>query len=335
MLLRFFKQSLPHVLAAIILFAIVLWGKSFLGQNPTDYYYDFIKMPFYQVLTDFFPNKNFYKTLFCFLLILFTGFYLLQINSKHIIIKNRTYLPALIFFLILSSVQSLQRLNPAVFSAVFLMFTYDNLFSIYHKDDVLNNIFKSGFFIALASLFYAPSAIYLVPLILSILALRTFNFREIISAIIGFLTPWFFYSFYCYIIKDHWNFGIKLFMENLITHADQPWKINYTFYLFAGFFLLLFIITSIFLYNSLQNQKIIVRKYFGAFYWFNLFSVLIILFIPSLSIEIIYILAIPLTFQFAYYFSQSTKRFWPNLLFNLMLAIVLLTQFFPSDLIKW
>ncbi len=334
MIFRFFKQPLPQVLAVIILLTIGLWFKSFLNPNPNGFYFDEIKMPFYQILTDILPDSYFYKILLTFFIFLFTGLYLLQINSKYIIIKNRTYLPVFIFSLLISGIPSLQQINPAIFATLLLAFSFDQIFSIYHKNDALNNLFKAGFFIALASLFYTPSALYILPVLLSIVSLRTFNFREIITALTGFITPWFLYSFYYFFFRDNWSFGVELFKENLLFSIDNHWKSNFFIYLYTGYFLLLFLVSGIFLIRSLESQKIFVRKYFGVFYWFNLVTLLIVLFIPGRSFEVICLFSIPLAFQFAYYFTLSARKFWPSLFFYIMLVIVFLIQFLPERLVS-
>ncbi|MHC1703194.1 MAG: DUF6427 family protein [Tenuifilaceae bacterium] len=327
MLLKFFKQSLPQVIVVIIVLAIILWLQSFLSDLGLSYYFDSIKMPFYDFVTKWLNEGLLKSHIITFVIMMITAFLLLQINSKHIIIKQRTYLPAFIFIILVSGFLPLQRINPTVFASFFLVFAFDHILSLYHKENVLDNLYKAGFFIALATLFYAPVIFYLAAVFLSIISIRTFNIREWLVSIIGFLTPWFFFFFYHYYFNSDLTISYRILVYNLFTEINQ----NYTgtlFYIFCGYCIILFIITGLFLLNSLPNQKISVRKYHGVFFWFNLVTALIVLFVPSCSIEILYIAAIPVSFQFAHYFTLSNRKFWPSFFFILLIGIVALLQFY-------
>lgn len=333
MLLRFFKQSLIQVLAVIIFIAAVLWVSSFFKSSDVFFYFDYQKMPFFELITSISPSKIWLQILLNFTISLISGLYLIQFNSKHIVIKHRSYLPALFFILICSSIPSLQKANPAVFASFFFILAFDHIFSIYHKEQVFDNLFRAGFYISTASLFYAPALLYLLPLIFSILSIRTFNPRELFVTLIGYMTPWLLYSLYTYIAKDDWGLFINLIKENLWDTNSYPYTITLLNYITLGFLLFIFLPSGLFLFNSLQSQKINVRKYFGVFYWFNLTTIIILFTIPLLSIEIIYLFAVPYAFQLSYYFSLSKGKFWPQFLFTMLLACIflphLLCIYFP------
>jgi len=326
MLLKFFKQTLPQIIIVIIVLAILIWLKSFLTDSVFSFYFDSIKMPFYDFITKWLHEGLFKSSLISFVVMLITAFLLLQINSKHIVIKQRTYLPAFFFVILASGFLPVQRINPAIFSSFFLVFAIDHILSIYHKESVLDNLYRAGFFIALASLFYAPSIFYIVAVFLSLISIRTFNIREWIVPIIGLLTPWFFFFFYHYFVNSDLTISYRVIVYNLFTEIN-PISSGVLFYSFIGYSIILFMITGIFLLNSLPNQKISVRKYHGVFFWFNLVTALIVLFIPACSIEILYVAVIPVSFQFAHYFTLSNRKFWPSFLFFLLLGIVALLQF--------
>jgi len=326
MILKFFKQTLPQVIIVLVLIAILLWVRDFFSAITLPFYFDSIKMPFYGLITNWISENIVYGKLITFTIILFTAFYLLQINSKHIVIKQRTYLPAFFYILLSSCFIALHRVNPAIFSALFFVFAFDHIFSIYHKENALDNIFKAGFYIAIASLFYAPSILYIIVLLLAIMSIRTFNIREWFAALFGVITPWFFFFFYHYIINSDLSISFKTLNLNLFTPVNQD-NDSFLVYTFYGYCLLLFLITGFYLLKTLPTQKINVRKYYGVFFWFNLISISILILIPSISYEIIFIAIIPLSFQFAYYFTTCKRNFWSELLFLLLIVIAILMQF--------
>lgn len=329
MLLNFFKQTLPQVIATIIILTLLLWLKSFLSMQVSPFYFESISMPLFSLIYSWLSSNILWSKIFTLTLLLFTGFYLLQINSKHIVVKQRTYLISLFYLLIASSIAVLHQINPAVFAAFFMVFALDHILSIYQKQEVLDNLFKASFFTALASLFYAPAIFYFIAIILSILSIRSFNVREWFAAIFGLLAPLFFYFFYFYFFKSDLFYAFDLFKRNLLTEVNGVNSVM--LYIFYSYFILLFLITGLFLIKTLPTQKISVRKYHGVFFWFNLVTLLIVLLIPCVSIELMFIALIPIVFQYTHYFTITTKRFWPNFLFLMVFVLALLMQLYPIE----
>lgn len=329
MLLKFFKQTLPQVITMIILLSVLLWLKSSFSDFVQPYYFESITMPFYSLIMNWTSNNVFIGRIITFLVSLFIGFYLLHINSKHIVIKQRTYLLSFFYIILISSLISLQQINPAVFAAFFLVFAIDHILSIYHKEIVLDNLFRAGFFIAIASLFYAPTLFYFFAALLSIISIRTFNIREWFALLFGLITPWFFYFFYHYFFNNDFFGALNTLKLNLFTEVN----INNSILLnvFFSYCLLIFITTGFYLVKTLPSQKISARKFHGVFFWFNLTSILIFTLIPTVSIEIFYLALIPIVFQYTHYFTTSNRRFWPNFLFLMFFVLSILMQFYSNQ----
>lgn len=330
MLLKFFKQSLPQVIIAIILISVLLWLRSFLSNQQGYFYFDSIQMPLYSLLASWISNNVLLGRIITFVALLVTGFYLLQINSKHIVIKQRTYLLSFFYLIIMSSLISLQQINPAVFAAFFFVFALDHILSIYHKEVVLDNLFRAGFYIAIASLFYAPVIFYIIAGLLSIVSIRTFNLREWFALLFGLITPWFFYFFYHYFVNSDLMAVINILNINLLTEINHD--IGAFHYIFYSYNLILFIVTGLYIVRTISSEKISVRKFHGVFFWFNLVSILIIVIIPTVSYELLYLALVPITFQFTHYFGTSNRRFWPNFLFFMVLALSILMLFYSNSI---
>ena len=330
MLLKLFKQSIPQVIVIIFLLAILLWLKSCFTDLINPYYFESISMPFYSIIKSWISNNVLLGRVITFIVLLFTGFYLLQINSKHIVIKQRTYLLSFFYIILISSLISLQQLNPAVFAAFFMVFAIDHILTIYHKEVVLDNLFRAGFYIAVASLFYAPIIFYIIAALLSIISIRSFNVREWFALFFGLITPWFFYFFYNYFFNNDLMAVINTLKSNLLTEVNNDYN-SVLHYLFYAYSLLLFIITGFYLVKTISTEKISVRKFHGAFFWFNLVSLLIFMVVPTVSNEILYLAFIPIVFQFTHYFTASKLKFWPNFLFILLFVFSILMQFYSGS----
>ncbi len=326
MLLKFFKQTLPQVIVTIIIITLLLWVKSLFSSHTPSFYWETISMPLYSSISSWLSGNYLWSKVISLTLVFFTGFYLLQVNSKHIVVKQRTYFISFLYLIITSSIIFLQQINPAIFAAFFMVFAVDHILSIYHKDNALDNLFKAGFFTALAALFYAPSIFYFAAILLSIISIRSFNPKEWFVTIFGLIAPLFFYFFYFYFVKNDLFYGFDIFIRNILTEVNS---INNTLlWVLLSFYAIIFIASGIFLIKTLPNQKISVRKYHGVFFWFNLVTILIVIIVPTISYEIIFIALIPIVFQYTHYFTITTKRFWPNLLFIAILLFALVMQFY-------
>jgi hypothetical protein len=326
MLLKFFKRPLPIVFATIIVLAILLWLKSFLTGLSVIFYFDEVQMPLYALIANIISNNGYLAKILAFTIVLLTGLYLIQLNSKHILIKQRSYLPAFLYILLASSFLPMQRLNPAIFAAIFLAIAINFLFSIYDEKEPLDKLFKASMFISLAMMFYLPSIFYIVLVFISIIIIKTFNFRDWIAVLAGFITPWFFYFFYQYLINDN-LWAIPQIIEAVWNTERVKTDYGLFFNIFYYFNGLLFLISAAFLLRSINTQKINIRKYHTILLWFLVITFFVNVFVPFCSIELSYIAAIPVSFIVSNFLTSSRKKFWPEFLLIALFAIAIIMQF--------
>ena len=90
MLLKFFKRQLPTVFSAIILIAILVWLRTLIGIDSLPFYFDENGMPFYELMLRLTGGNTFIESLLALTAMLLTAIYLIQLNTKHILIKYRT-----------------------------------------------------------------------------------------------------------------------------------------------------------------------------------------------------------------------------------------------------
>lgn len=326
MLLKFFKRPLPSVFITMLFIAILLWLQSFLLINKTSYYFEGYEMPFYSIIRNLAGGSSFIERIFAFIVLIASSLYLIQLNTKHILIKYRTYLPTLLFVILSSSFLPLQKINPGLFAAFFLILSIDNLFSAYESSNHLDRIFKASLFTAIASLFYFPTVFFLALIIISLFILRFVSLRDWIVALVGFITPWFFVFFYNYFFKDDLGSIQSIIAKAIeIPEYQRFYGISFTiFYSYAG---LLLIITTLYLLKVFPTQKIITRKNYSIFIWFIILSAAIAFLVGFSSIEIIYLASIPTTFFFSNFFTFSRSRLWPEFLFSILVVLSILMQF--------
>lgn len=326
MLLKFFKRTLPLVLSSVILIALLLWLKSFISPSLSPVQFSQNQMPAYAFLHNLLVNRLFISKLISFTLMLITSLYLIQLNSKHILIKNRSYLPALIYILLTSSFISIQGINPTVFAAFFLVVTIDHLFLSYEKHRPYHNFFMAGFFIGIATLFYLPSSVFLALAFAAILLTRPFNLRDWIVTISGLVTPWYFVFLYHYLVNDNLN-AVPQLISSTWNSPDKFTPTGITFYIFLGINSIAVLISLVSLLRLLPTQKINIRKFHGILIWFTILSALLVAHPQIRSVEVVYIIAIPFSILYSHFLSFSKNRFWPDFFLSAILVLSILMQF--------
>lgn len=326
MLTNILKSNQPGVIFVLIFSAIILWMSSFIEpigiQIPTDD----LSMPLYNFIMQYLKINSLASVLFTFALVLVQAFLMVQFNKKYILINYRTYLPAFFYILISGSFVHLQRFNPAILGCLFIYIAIDYIFSIYRKEYALNKLYLAGFFIAIASLIWAPFAVYILILFIALMILRPFIGREWMVGILGFLTPFLFAFVYYFVFFDQYLQG---FLDNF-TQSFQLIKpiyaLHYSYYIFYGFLSLMIIIASYTIAVNYQKKKIKTRKYFEINLWLFLISLSILIFFKNVSYEILYTMSIPIAFLLTDYFYTARKSWFLNLVLIILIGSIVYIQ---------
>ena len=325
MLLKFFKQQLPSVFSAIIVVGVLSWLASFINPHAANGFENY-QMPLYSLVAYYIPAHTLLSKLLAFSIVIVNGIFLVQLNTRFILIKNRTYLPALFYILVCSGINVLQGMTPPVFASFFIILATSNLFASVELN-TLDRLFKSSFFVAIAGLFYLPSFVVLFLLFLGIVILNIRGVRPWFAAIAGFATPLFFTFFYFYFFADSPSVLFTLFANSFnFNPLHTLASLGIAYYAFAGFLILLALIGVVFLMRAMTIQKIIIRKYYSVLLWL-LFGVLAVMISSkATSVEAIFMLAIPLSFILSFFFNFLRNRFWSEFLFLLFVVGVLSMQ---------
>ena len=319
MFLKVFKSGQPALLFFIPFFAGLLWLKYFIFPQPVDIVFEPNPMPFYRWISTMLENQLILGKIITLALMVFTGLWLSRMNTKFIILSHRTYLPAIIYLLIVSSYLPLQELNPAVFACVFLVFAIEIMFDTYKKEGLALEFFMASFLIAIASLFYARAAFLMMIVWTGLSLFRTIYWREWAFTIFGFLTP--------YVILFAWYFlsgqdlahNWEMIRYNFVHDRDTGYLNSY-YLAFYAYLLLVILLASRKMLSNYQKLKIYIRVFFRFNFWIFAFVLTPFLVIYSSAIEMLYFLAIPVSYILSYYFFNMRSRLAAEIIFGLLLV---------------
>jgi len=326
MLLRLFKGNGPGTILLIIVTILLVWASAFINlQGHFSLYFDLNPMPLYEILSSFIGTKPLPGIIFTLSLITLMAFLMVNLNTSLFFITERTLLPAVIYILLSGLFPQYQLLNPAIFAAMFLMLAIRRIIDTYRISGIAYKFFDAAIFISIGSLFYANLIWFGFLLIIGMALLRTWDLMEIVISVIGLLTPYILtFGIYYILGKDLTNLW-SVIEYNLFGKPDSYvfTRLTIAALIFTGFSIL---VSMVHLFMLMNTKKIKSRKIFFILLWLFLISMVIYVLLPSVSVEIIWIAAIPISYFLSHYFVFIKKKLIPDIFFSIFYIIILVIQ---------
>jgi hypothetical protein len=321
MLLRIFKSNQPFSIALMVFIGLLLWIKPFAQPPLQEFFYDRYPMPLYELSKSMMGSGTFSVVLGWILLIV-TGFMLVRLNTRFIFIQDRTHLPLLIFIMLAGGFPLLQGFSPVMVAAILILLAMERLLGTYRVDVLSFNPFEAGFFVGLASLFYANAFIFLLVVWIALILLRPGFWREWAYTILGFASP-FLILLSVYYLSD---IGFERFyhiVRAVFTAKNVEPVVSAAFQFYGLYVLLALIIASLLLLKVFPAQKIIARRTFNLLFWMFFITIAAYFAIPSASYEILILAAIPVSYNLSHYLLYAKIRKWMLDLFFALFFILL------------
>ncbi len=326
MLLRLFKGTGPGVIFLIIVTLLSVWFSAFFKlHSHFSFYFDLYPMPLYGVISSIIGTNPLPGIILSLALVSLMSFLIVNLNTTLFFINERTFLPAFIYILISGLFPQYQLLNPAIFSALFLMLAVRRIMEAYRVQGTAYSFFDAGILIGTGSLFYANLIWFGILVIIGIALLRTGNIKEILLSVIGLLTPYILTFGIYYVLgkdlKELWS----LLEYNLF---GKP-----TFFIFTRITIvaviyvgLITMLSIIFLLMLMNTKKIQARKTFSLFIWGFIIALGVYFILASVSVEIVWLAGIPVSYFLTHYFLFSRKKVLPEILFTVLFFLIMLIQ---------
>jgi Family of unknown function (DUF6427) len=326
MLLRLFRRTGPGVIFLIIIVLIVIWMSAILNQRlHPRFIYETDPMPLYGLLKSLIHNNHNLGVIISFMMVCLMSFLMVNFNTTLFFINERTFLPALFYVLLGGFFPDQQLLNPVIPASIFLMMAIFRIMDGYHKNGTAFNYFDAGILISTGSLFYANLIWFGVLVIIGIALVRTGNLKEIVISIVGLITPYLILFGLYYVTGKDMRALVKLLEDNLFTRA--------TFYPLPRLSIVALIYSCLLIFVSLvqlirhmNTKKIKSRKTFSLMIWTFLITIVIYFVLPSASVELVWIMSIPVSYFLTHYFIIEKKKLVPEILFSLFLVFVMFIQ---------
>lgn len=203
-----------------------------------------------------------------------------HINTKYVLIRNKSLLPPSIIILLFSIHPVFFCMSAEYVSALLFLFIVDALFSAYYSERKQNEICAVGALLALSSLFTPVSIMYL-PVLWCVLGfMRSFNFKTILASLVGVLCVCFpVYSFF--LLTDNMEAFVRPFVamnwEGIGNFAFFDYDVLQWALLGVSVLLMVAIISDG--YINRHKDKIRVRAYLNLLVLVSLFAILAFVFL--------------------------------------------------------
>ena len=326
MLLRLFKGIGPGTIFLIIVTLLLFWASAFINlQGRFSMYFDLDPMPLYGIISNIIGTNPLPGIIFTLLLVSLMAFLLVNLNTNLFFINERTYLPGLIYILLSGLFPQYQLLNPALIAGMFLMLAIRQIMEEYRITGTAYKFFDAGILIGIGSLFYANLIWFGLIIIIGIALLRTMNTKEIAISVIGLVTPYILTFGIYYITGQDLNKLLSLLDYNLFSKT-ATFEFSMLTIAVLSFLGLITLISLGFLFMVMNGKKIKSRKTFYLLLWI-LYNISVnILSLPAVSVEIVWLAGIPVSYFLSHYFVFVRKKLVPEILFSLLFILIALIQ---------
>ncbi|MDZ4203709.1 MAG: hypothetical protein U1C46_02710 [Bacteroidales bacterium] len=266
------------------------------------------------------------SVLIAFLLLMGEAILLNSIVADNPVFSKSTFLPALVYVILMSYLPRQLTIHPILVANFFLILSLKNITQCYRKTNAFKESFNASFWIAVASMIHFPLVLMIVFVWMAFIIYRISTWREWVISFIGFLTPYFLLLSYYFLTDGLRNFA-TFFMEQWNRFTKITISLSNELFLFWLLFGLI-IGVSFFKMMTMRGEKLIIIR--------NTFTVLIVMFFSCLAIvlssgsdpiNLLHLLFPPSAIIITYYFIETRKLFFPELFFSLLLIIIAVNKF--------
>lgn len=288
-------------------------------------------LPTWSALVGLLPDRLTAYALGVSLLALVAGL-IQRLNDKYIIVRGRRSLPALFFFLFVSTNLETFPLRPVSISIIFLVGALAQLFGSWQRSDETGRAFNISLCIALGALFW-PHMVWFIPLFwFGMYRFGSLSARGLLTFILGQLTVVGFVAAWCLWQGDY---ALPEAFLRALSTPDVPF-LHATFrpdWIGSLCVVCLVIVTSIYLSIHGTESTIRTRQNLSFLSVFVCLAFVLLCVYAHESADILSVLYVPASLLVAYFFSDKRNllTYFFYILILTFLVYLLLTRLWTSS----
>jgi hypothetical protein len=310
-----FKHKTPANALILLLYGLIIKFPLFLHpvtpqHNRGDNY---LYLALLKFLHSFTGDTPIVFSLLAFLLLFAEATLLNRIINSLRLFPRQNYLAGMSYLLVTSMIPGWSSFSAPLLVNGLLIWIWYKLLGLYNNNKPRSAIFNVSVLVSLLPLIYAPAIAYIILLLLAVIILRPFRITELLVALLGVLTPYYFFFVLLY-LTNQWTIDkiVPAFTFYLPRLSSSLW-------VSTGIILLLipFLIGGYYVQDNLNKMLIQMRKGWSLLLLLLLVSLLIILISPDNNYTHWIVIAVPIAaFHAATYFYLSAGSGWPATLLH-------------------
>jgi hypothetical protein len=327
-MIRLFRESGAVPALLLTLLALALWSPCIINPPDLSQPYNSDTMPVWGYVIRVLSGSPRLAVIFSFVLMLVVAIVMVRFNTAIFFIPRRTILPSLMYVLLYSLFPGDMILNPALPAALLIVSGLWRMISSYRKNGMVFNFFDAAILISSAGLFYTGSVWFIILVFIGALILRSPDIRELTVALAGAMLPWIIMYALWYVTGGFVSDLTEIIRHNLFDHMPAIY--------WSRTLILLMIVTGLnflpalfSLMGEMSTYKIRTRKTYELFFWMIVVCAAALAFVPSVSVELGAIAAIPVAFIMANYMALTRKVAIIETLLWLMVIMLAVTRVWP------
>jgi hypothetical protein len=249
------------------------------------------------------------------------------INSNKIL-PRKSYVGGLFVIIFSSLFKEGLLLSPASLALTFLILFISRLFSLFKKDKPNSEIFDIGFFIAVATLFYFPSILFIILAFIDMATIRPFVIREWIIVLTGFVCP-----FYLLFVVYFWFDRTGFLLPDIVNLQNGVWlraiAMGYVRWSMIGAVTLLTLLLLVMVPSTLYSKLIQVRKFSTLLVVFIVFAGVSFLLQQKINLSHFVLLSLPLGIISSLVAMQIKSKLVSEVVHLILILLVVTGQFLP------
>lgn len=255
------------------------------------------------------------------IILLFSSLYFARIVVRYQIIPQRTSLPSLLLILIsVPYFKTYTGLSLPLISFFLLLIILDILFGTIDSKNTSVRFFDISMILSVAAIINIYFLFFTVFLIFVWFQFRgIMRWRELVYILLGVSIPFLFFLSALYLANIELS---GILNANFVFKSHRPQLPASLPLISLGIFTsVLILIASLHIIQKYIKMKIITRKFSLIFLSLFVVVLLITIFYPGVSNDILFYISLPVGFLFSYYFATCRTSLYNQILFILLLAV--------------
>lgn len=327
-MIKFFRGTGIGPLLLLTLVTAALWAETFINPPQITAASGAGVMPLWNIIVSSIGESPLAAAIISWVVMLLLVVILVRFNTSLFFISRRTYLPALFYIILFSLFPGEMVLNPALPAALLVTVGLWRMMAAYRMNGIAYNLFDAALVVSAAGMFYAGAVWFVLLVIIGALMLRSPDLRELALTIFGAAMPWLVLYAVWYLMGREISSLSEIIRHSLFDDSSSVYW-SRTLVILLLVITLWFLPALIGLVSEMPSKKIRSRKIFALLLWMLTISAGVFALVPSVSVEIIALAAVPIAFIMANYCAFTRSIVTAELFLWLTVVMIVVSRVWP------